>query len=90
MALPVLAFTCHRWKKNDIKASFFFTGNFLRNSNYETLVKKVINSGHYVGPHSDQHLLYCDWEQRDSLKVFNMFECLPPKKYVPKGKIFRD
>ena len=23
--------------------------------------------GHYVGPHSDQHLLYAPWENRDSL-----------------------
>jgi len=56
-------------KKNDIKASFFFTGNFLRNSNYKTLIKKVINDGHYIGPHSDQHLLYCSWEKRDMLLV---------------------
>ena len=25
--------------------------------------------GHYLGPHSDQHLLYCDWTKRDSLLV---------------------
>jgi len=62
--------------------------SFLPEIFYEIL--KVINSGHYVGPHSEQHLLYCDWEQRDSLKVFNMFECVPPKKYIRKGKIFQD
>jgi len=56
-------------KKNDIKASFFFTGNFLRNPDYKTLIKKVINYGHYVGPHSDQHLLYCDWKKRDKLLI---------------------
>jgi len=22
-----------------------------------------------LGPHSDQHLLYCDWDKRDSLLV---------------------
>lgn len=26
-------------------------------------------AGHYLGPHSDQHLLYCDWSKRDSLLV---------------------
>jgi endoglucanase len=25
--------------------------------------------GHYLGPHSDKHLLYCDWTRRDSLLV---------------------
>jgi peptidoglycan/xylan/chitin deacetylase (PgdA/CDA1 family) len=26
-------------------------------------------AGHYLGPHSDKHLLYCDWTKRDSLLV---------------------
>jgi len=56
-------------EKNRIKASFFFTGNFLRNPDHATLVRKVINNGHYVGPHSDRHLLYCDWDKRDALLV---------------------
>jgi peptidoglycan/xylan/chitin deacetylase (PgdA/CDA1 family) len=55
--------------ENNIRASFFFTGNFLRNPDYDALIRKVINNGHYVGPHSDQHLLYCDWKKRDSLLV---------------------
>jgi peptidoglycan/xylan/chitin deacetylase (PgdA/CDA1 family) len=25
--------------------------------------------GHYLGAHSDQHLLYCDWNKRDELLV---------------------
>jgi len=25
--------------------------------------------GHYLGPHSNEHLLYCDWNKRDSLLV---------------------
>lgn len=27
------------------------------------------NKGHYIGPHSDQHLLYAPWENRDSLLI---------------------
>lgn len=62
-------------QKNDLKASFFFTGNFLRNKNYKLFVKRVIAEGHYVGPHSDRHLLYCDWTKRDSSLVSrNQFE----------------
>lgn len=29
----------------------------------------MVAKGHYLGAHSDQHLLYCDWEKRDSLLV---------------------
>lgn len=25
--------------------------------------------GHYLGAHSDEHLLYCDWNQRDKLLI---------------------
>ena len=28
-----------------------------------------MKDGHYLGPHSNEHLLYCDWNQRDSLLV---------------------
>lgn len=54
---------------NNVKASFFFTGNFYRNPENEQLIKKLISDGHYLGAHSDRHLLYCDWENRDSLLV---------------------
>jgi peptidoglycan/xylan/chitin deacetylase (PgdA/CDA1 family) len=33
------------------------------------LISRLRSSGYYVGPHSDQHLLYCDWTNRDSLLV---------------------
>ncbi|MET0244919.1 MAG: glycoside hydrolase family 9 protein [Flavitalea sp.] len=49
------------------KASFFFTGDFY--SKYKPLVKRLIKDGHYLGAHSDKHLLYCDWTKRDSLLV---------------------
>lgn len=52
-----------------VKASFFLTGNFYRNPNFRSLIKKLKNAGHYLGPHSDKHLLYCDWNKRDSLLV---------------------
>jgi len=56
-------------KKYNIKASFFFTGNFLRNKKFKINIKKIIQDGHYVGAHSDQHLLYCDWSKRDSTLI---------------------
>ncbi|HUW91606.1 MAG TPA: glycoside hydrolase family 9 protein, partial [Bacteroidales bacterium] len=53
--------------KNNIKASFFLTGNFLRNKSFSAVVKRLVAGGHYIGPHSDGHLLYMPWENRDSL-----------------------
>ncbi|MEO6916467.1 MAG: polysaccharide deacetylase family protein, partial [Chitinophagaceae bacterium] len=55
--------------KEKIKASFFLTGNFYRNKAFKPLIKKLKNEGHYLGSHSDKHLLYADWTKRDSLLV---------------------
>lgn len=52
-----------------IRASFFLTGRFYRNPNFKPLIQGLRKSGHYLGPHSDQHLLYNDWTNRDSLLV---------------------
>lgn len=52
-----------------IKASFFLTGNFYRNPDFEAIISGLKQDGHYLGAHSDQHLLYCAWENRDSLLV---------------------
>jgi peptidoglycan/xylan/chitin deacetylase (PgdA/CDA1 family) len=52
-----------------IRASFFLTGKFYRNPEFKELVHILAEKGHYLGAHSDQHLLYCSWEDRDSLLV---------------------
>ncbi|MBK8041348.1 MAG: glycoside hydrolase family 9 protein [Haliscomenobacter sp.] len=54
-------------RKEKVAASFFFTGDFLRRFPKET--RSLKKAGHYIGPHSDKHLLYCSWENRDSLLV---------------------
>jgi peptidoglycan/xylan/chitin deacetylase (PgdA/CDA1 family) len=54
-------------KKAGIPASFFVTGDFCRL--YPETVRRLKQEGHYVGAHSDKHLLYCDWTKRDSLLV---------------------
>lgn len=56
-------------QKQRIKASFFFTGKFYRNKASQPLIKSLYQQGNYLGPHSDQHLQYCDWNNRDSLLV---------------------
>jgi peptidoglycan/xylan/chitin deacetylase (PgdA/CDA1 family) len=56
-------------KKHKIKASFFLTGDFCRTPSNRKIINKLITDGHYIGPHSDKHLLYCSWEKRDSLLI---------------------
>ncbi|MCK3683110.1 glycoside hydrolase family 9 protein [Maribellus sp. YY47] len=68
----IIAKTLDRHK---VKASFFFTGTFYENPANRKLIQKLINDGHYLGAHSDKHLLYADWTKRDSLLVSrNEFE----------------
>jgi peptidoglycan/xylan/chitin deacetylase (PgdA/CDA1 family) len=52
-----------------IKASFFLTGRFYNNDAFKKMVQRLTSAGHYLGPHSNEHLLYCDWNNRDSLLV---------------------
>lgn len=54
-------------KKNNIKGAFFFTGDFYRK--YPDIARDLQKNGHYLGPHSDRHLLYADWKNRDSTLI---------------------
>ncbi len=47
--------------RHGAKASFFLTGDFLRNAEFAPLIRRMLAEGHYVGPHSDRHRLYCEW-----------------------------
>jgi peptidoglycan/xylan/chitin deacetylase (PgdA/CDA1 family) len=49
-------------KARMFKASFFVTGNFLRKPELKRLIERAIAERHYVGPHSDKHLLYAEWK----------------------------
>jgi peptidoglycan/xylan/chitin deacetylase (PgdA/CDA1 family)/predicted NAD-dependent protein-ADP-ribosyltransferase YbiA (DUF1768 family) len=51
-------------KERDLHGSFFLTGNFLRNVEFKPHIQRMIADGHYVGPHSDGHLLYAPWDDR--------------------------
>lgn len=51
--------------RQQIKASFFVTGGFLHHPELRRLVQRAIADGHYVGPHSDKHPLYCPWDNRE-------------------------
>lgn len=64
--LPVIRKTLHEEK---IPASFFFTGRLYRQPVFRQQIQQLYRDGHYLGPHSNSHLLYCDWNKRDSLLV---------------------
>ena len=56
-------------KKYKAKASFFLTGAFYSKPENKGLINELIADGHYLGAHSDNHLLYADWTKRDSSLV---------------------
>ena len=51
-------------ERNSIKGSFFLTGNCLRKEEFAPVIREIIRQGHYVGAHSDRHLLYAPWDDR--------------------------
>ena len=55
--------------KYGVKGSFFFTGDFYNNPEFNPLIRSLKTGKHYLGAHSNKHLLYCDWTNRDSLLV---------------------
>ena len=60
----------HKTLQNEkVKASFFLTGQFYSNPSFKNFVQQLRKEGHYLGAHSNDHLLYCDWNKRDSLLV---------------------
>lgn len=56
-------------KNKEAGGSFFLTGNYLRNSSNKKTIARMKREGHFIGPHSDKHLLYAAWEKRDTLLV---------------------
>lgn len=62
-------------KKYGIKGAFFFTGNFYRMPECAPIVKGLKKDGHYLGPHSDRHLLWCAWEDRDTVCWWTRSPC---------------
>jgi peptidoglycan/xylan/chitin deacetylase (PgdA/CDA1 family) len=52
-------------ERRGVRASFFVTGSYVRNPENRALLARIIAQGHYLGPHSDGHLLYAPWEDRE-------------------------
>jgi peptidoglycan/xylan/chitin deacetylase (PgdA/CDA1 family) len=66
--LSTIARTLERGKT---KASFFFTGRFYRNPAFAEGIRRLKLDGNYLGPHSNAHLLYADWNDRAKTLVTN-------------------
>jgi peptidoglycan/xylan/chitin deacetylase (PgdA/CDA1 family) len=52
-----------------LHASFFFTGRFYRNPDFAAAIRRLKAEGHYLGAHSDGHILYSDWKEREKTLV---------------------
>jgi len=57
------------FSREKIKGSFFLTGNAYRNPSFAAAIKQLKREGHYLGPHSDKHLLYANWDSRDKTLI---------------------
>jgi peptidoglycan/xylan/chitin deacetylase (PgdA/CDA1 family) len=82
--------------QHKLKASFFFTGDYLRKPEHQDFLKRIVAGGHYLGPHSDSHPLYCPWEDRKKTLVTKEFFDADLKKNIadlraygalPAGKV---
>ncbi len=49
---------------NGVKASFFVTGGYVAAQGYGVWLRRMVDEGHYLGPHSHGHLLYAPWNDR--------------------------
>ena len=47
-------------QQQNAKASFFFTGDFYNNPLFKKEITRLKNNGHYLGAHSNKHLLYAE------------------------------
>lgn len=56
-------------QERGVKASFFVTGDFIRTPEFDPSLRRMVAEGHYLGPHSDAHLLYAPWEERSRTLV---------------------
>jgi len=51
------------------KASFFVTGDYLARAAHRPFLRRIVAEGHYLGPHSHAHPVYCAWEDRNLTRV---------------------
>jgi peptidoglycan/xylan/chitin deacetylase (PgdA/CDA1 family) len=52
-----------------LRSAWFVTGRFLRKPEFASFIRRAVEQGHDLGPHSDQHLLYASWDQPPKLLI---------------------
>jgi peptidoglycan/xylan/chitin deacetylase (PgdA/CDA1 family) len=67
------AFILDTLRQAGIQGSFFVTGHYLSNEDHRALLHRMVAEGHYLGPHSDTHPLYCPWDDRSQTLVTQSF-----------------
>lgn len=56
-------------KARGLHASFYFIGDFYRETRFKPLIEQIRDEGHYLGPHSDKHPLYASWDNPPKLQI---------------------
>jgi len=49
-------------KSRGIHGNFFLTGNYLERPENDTLIRRIITDGHYLGGHGMRHILLAEWD----------------------------
>lgn len=52
-----------------MRKHLFSYGELSENEEHKETIKNIIKKGHYVGGHSDKHLLYASWGNREQSLV---------------------
>lgn len=74
--------------KEQVKAGFFFTGRFYNNQAFAKSIKALEKAEHYLGAHSNDHLLYNDWANRNKLLVsYDSFSTDIDKNFAAMEKL---
>ncbi|MBN1476273.1 polysaccharide deacetylase family protein [Candidatus Sumerlaeota bacterium] len=55
--------------RQGVRASMFVTGDYTAMPAFHHQLRRMVDEGHYLGPHSDAHLLYAPWEDRETSLV---------------------
>jgi peptidoglycan/xylan/chitin deacetylase (PgdA/CDA1 family) len=55
--------------RQDVRAAMFVTGDFTGHLEFHPHLRRMVDEGHYLGPHSEAHLLYAPWEDRETSLV---------------------
>lgn len=68
--------------ERNVKAGFFVTGDFIRQPDLIPHLRRMVAEGHYLGPHSDAHPLYCPWDDRSRTLVTEEFFAADLRKNI--------